>query len=304
MSFPEIPHVRRASREMVRHLGMLDHCCGMPNSHAHALIEIGEQDRATAVDLAETLSLDKSSTSRILSQLARKGLVARIDAGTDKRKRPVTLTAAGRTKLAEIHAVAEEPVKAALTMLRPEQRAEVVRGLSHYARALRKAGFMATVTIREIRPEDNPAVAVLIRDTLAEYGAVGPGYAYDDPEVDAMFETYDREDSRYFVVQREGRIIGGGGYGPLAGDGGKICELQKMYFLPEHRGMGLGSVLIRRCLEGATEAGYEGMYLETLTNMDRAQRLYAGFGFARIDTPMGHTGHCGCDRWYYRALPA
>jgi len=219
MRYAEIPHVRRASREMVRHLGMLDNsCCGMPNSHAHALIEIGEGDRATAVDLAELLGLDKSSTSRILAQLARSGLVCRVDAGEDKRRRPVTLTEKGRARLAEIHAAAERPVAAALAFLRPEQRAEVVRGLGHYARALRKAGIMDSVTIRAIGSEDNGAVARLIRETLAEYGAVGPGFASEDPEVDAMYEAYDREGAGYFVVERQGRVIGGGGFGPLAGD--------------------------------------------------------------------------------------
>jgi hypothetical protein len=30
--------------------------------------------------------------------------------------------------------------------------------------------------------------------------------------------------------------------------------------------------------------------------------LYEKAGFARIDRPLGSTGHCGCDRWYVKTL--
>jgi len=36
--------------------------------------------------------------------------------------------------------------------------------------------------------------------------------------------------------------------------------------------------------------------------MDAAQKLYERSGFARIDGPMGATGHFGCNRFYLRAL--
>ena len=44
------------------------------------------------------------------------------------------------------------------------------------------------------------------------------------------------------------------------------------------------------------------MYLETLTGMDAAQKLYVRLGFERLNTPMGATGHHGCNRYYALAL--
>jgi putative acetyltransferase len=152
--------------------------------------------------------------------------------------------------------------------------------------------------LRPIRPEDDPAVALVIRTVMPEFGARGPGFAINDPEVDAMSAAYLAPRSVYFVLDAGGVVLGGGGIGPLAGADESVCELRKMYFLPAARGLGAGKALLARCLEEARARGYRRMYLETLTGMDAAQRLYERFGFAKLGAPLGATGHFGCDRWY------
>lgn len=133
---------------------------------------------------------------------------------------------------------------------------------------------------------------------MPEYGARGPGFAINDPEVDAMCAAYPPPRAAYFVLEVDGEVVGGGGVGPLAGADEGICELRKMYFLPAARGLGAGNALLARCIEEARGKGYRRMYLETLTGMDAAQRLYERFGFRRLAGPEGATGHFGCDRWY------
>ncbi len=152
--------------------------------------------------------------------------------------------------------------------------------------------------LRPIRPGDDPAVAQVIRAVMPEYGARGPGFAINDPEVDGMSAAYPPPRAVYFVLEVDGAVVGGGGVGPLWGGDEGTCELRKMYFLPAARGLGAGKALLARCIEEARERGYRWMYLETLTAMDAAQRLYEGFGFRRLGAPMGATGHFGCDRWY------
>ncbi|HSN40739.1 MAG TPA: GNAT family N-acetyltransferase, partial [Burkholderiales bacterium] len=93
----------------------------------------------------------------------------------------------------------------------------------------------------------------------------------------------------------------GGGVAPLDGETG-VCELRKMYFLPELRGRGAGDALMHRCLDAASALGYHRCYLETLTGMDAAQRLYDKHGFKPICGAMGKTGHFSCDRFYLRDL--
>ncbi|WP_114239260.1 GNAT family N-acetyltransferase [Dyella sp. C9] len=161
---------------------------------------------------------------------------------------------------------------------------------------------MSNFRIRPIEQRDNAAVASIIRTVMPEFGADGPGFAIHDAEVDSMHEAYARPRSAYFVVERDGQVIGGGGVAPLEGGDAGVCELRKMYFLPEARGLGAGSAMMLRCLDAARAHGFRRCYLETLTGMDAAQTLYRRHGFTTLDAPMGGTGHFSCDKFFIREL--
>ena len=156
-------------------------------------------------------------------------------------------------------------------------------------------------SIRPIDARDNAAVAAIIRSVMPEFGADGPGFAIHDAEVGDMHGAYSHEGCAYFVVELEGRVCGGGGVAPLEGEAG-VCELRKMYFLPELRGLGAGDALMRQCLQSARALGYARCYLETLTGMDAAQKLYARHDFKPLCGPLGKTGHFGCNRFFIRQL--
>ena len=156
----------------------------------------------------------------------------------------------------------------------------------------------AGVSIRPIDAGDDAAMAAIIRAVMPEFGATGSGFAISDPEVDWMSRAYAVPRHAYFVVERDGRVMGGGGIAPLAGGDGGTCELRKMYFLPEARGIGAGAAMMARCLDAARDAGFVRCYLETLCGMDAAMRLYERSGFRRIAGPLGATGHGGCDTFY------
>ncbi|BDU68682.1 N-acetyltransferase [Geothrix oryzae] len=159
------------------------------------------------------------------------------------------------------------------------------------------------LTFRPIQPQDDAAMAAIIRAVMPEFGADGPGFAIHDPEVDHMSRAYAAPGAAYFVVEDpSGRLVGGGGVAKLEGGPEGVCELRKMYFLPEARGKGMGEALLRHCLAVATGLGYRTCYLETLTGMDQAQKLYGKLGFRPLCSPMGNTGHGGCDRWFARDL--
>ena len=156
--------------------------------------------------------------------------------------------------------------------------------------------------LRPIRAEDDVAMAAVIRSVMPEFGACGDGFAINDPEVDWMSRAYAAARHAYFVLVRDGRVLGGAGVAPLAGGDAGTCELRKMYFLPEARGLGAGAAMMARCLDAARGFGFRQCYLETLTGMDAAMRLYERSGFRRIASSMGATGHGGCNRFYLLEL--
>lgn len=161
---------------------------------------------------------------------------------------------------------------------------------------------MSDFTIRPIESKDDAAMASIIRAVMPEFGAVGDGFAINDPEVDWMSRAYAEPRCAYFVVERDGVVVGGGGVAPLAGGDPEVCELRKMYFLPAMRGIGAGAAMMAKCLEAARSLGFKRCYLETLRGMDAAMKLYERSGFQRIGAPMGATGHGGCNAFYLRDL--
>ena len=160
----------------------------------------------------------------------------------------------------------------------------------------------AEYTIRPIEARDDAAMAAIIRGVMPEFGACGSGFAINDPEVDWMHRAYSSPRAAYFVVEVDGEVVGGGGVAPLEGGDADTCELRKMYFLPRARGLGAGAKVMELSLGKAREFGFRRCYLETLTGMDAAMRLYERSGFRRIDAPLGATSHGGCDIWYLREL--
>jgi putative acetyltransferase len=159
------------------------------------------------------------------------------------------------------------------------------------------------LSLRPIFLEDNFGVAALIRRVMPEFGAGGEGFAIHDAEVDEMFQAYSRPRSQYFVlVEEDGSVVGGGGIAPLAGGDPSVCELRKMYFLGEARGLGFGQKLMDLCLKSAREFGFHQCYLETLVSMEAAGKLYLKNGFRELNAPMGNTGHFSCDHWLVKNI--
>jgi putative acetyltransferase len=156
--------------------------------------------------------------------------------------------------------------------------------------------------IREIKQKDNASIANVIRDIFHELDAPKVGTAYADPILDTLYEVYQAPRSVYYVVELDGKVLGGCGVAPLENAEVSVCELQKMYFAPEIRGTGYAEKIINQCLEFASQQGFEICYLETLSFMTTAQKLYKRMGFEHIEGPMGNTGHNSCEVWMTKKL--
>jgi putative acetyltransferase len=149
--------------------------------------------------------------------------------------------------------------------------------------------------IRPVEKSDNNALRLIIEQVMTEFKADPKTTILGDPARMTMYENYQEERSFYFVAEEKGKIIGGAGIKKLDGSDGSVCELQRMFLLPDARGKGTGKELIQRCIEKARDFSYKTIYLESLGNMSSAILLYQKSGFSRIPNPIGKTGHGGCD---------
>ncbi|WP_394843197.1 bifunctional helix-turn-helix transcriptional regulator/GNAT family N-acetyltransferase [Pendulispora brunnea] len=306
--FPEVLPLRYASRSVVRELGFLQDRydeAGVSHSEAHALMEIESKGPVAPIsqaDLSQALGLDKSTTSRIVARLVEKGWVRAPKDKQDARRSVLLLTAAGRKRLGIIHGPANSRVQEALGTLSEEERSIVLFGMNLYARALRATRLQEEFRIRPIARKDNGVLSEIIGACLAEFSPGTRGLVDEDPEFHSLYEFYRKPRSAYFVIEREQRVLGGAGVAPLKGGDAHTCEFQKMYLLAECRGHGLGQRMLDMCMRTAKEFGYRRAYLETLTNMNRARKLYEKNGFMAIPKQLGTTGHYGSEAWYVKEL--
>ncbi len=156
---------------------------------------------------------------------------------------------------------------------------------------------MKNVVIRPILKKDNASVGKVIRRVLIDLGVPKVGTAYADKALDSMYENYNVPRATYYVVEERGEIIGCAGIAQLENYDGNVCELQKMYFLEKARGRGLGTEMMKICLDKAREYDFKKCYLETMPYMKDAQKLYKKTGFTYIDSRLGNTGHYSCPVW-------
>jgi len=161
---------------------------------------------------------------------------------------------------------------------------------------------MNAALIRPIEIKDNVEVASIIKNVMTEYECVGEGYSINDPEVEDMFGYYNKTQSAFFVIEHENKVFGCAGIAPLSFGDVNTCELRKMYFLPQARGLGLGQKMLDVCLNKAIQLNYKKCYLETVDRMNRAKKLYLKNGFRPLASNMGQTGHNSCDSFYCKVL--
>lgn len=289
--------LRDYSRQTVRLLGMLDKQCGeiaLSPVQAHALGEIQLQP-LTINQLAQRLNVDKSNASRTVSGLSKLGLVQSIENPADKRSQSVTLTVQGTSVLSQLDQQQDSFFDSLLKTLNEDEQQQLKQGLEAYLKGLTKVCQADEFVLRPMTQADNSQVAEVIRQVSAEHGLTADkGYGVADPTLDDMYSVYSQDNAMYWVIEHQGKIVGGGGFAPLAGKP-EVCELQKMYFLEQTRNQGLAKRIVALSIKIAKQQGYEQMYLETTECLSAAIKLYESLGFEHLDGAWGETGHDACE---------
>jgi DNA-binding MarR family transcriptional regulator len=111
--------------------------CGqpLPVSEAHALTEVAREGRMRQVELARRLRLEKSTISRLVSNLVGRGWISRQAADEDGRGVLLELTEAGATAAGRLAEARQQRLTALLERVPEDERAAVVRALQTLAEA-------------------------------------------------------------------------------------------------------------------------------------------------------------------------
>jgi DNA-binding MarR family transcriptional regulator len=129
--------LRVLERESGGVFGQEQDCCGVTVSQCHTLLQVGQRESLSLVDLAAELNLDASTLSRTVQGLVLLGLLdRRTDAG-DRRYVTIALTAQGRKVAAAIEEKYDAYFTAVLGRLPAASRTSIIESLSVFVDAVR-----------------------------------------------------------------------------------------------------------------------------------------------------------------------
>ncbi|CAI0749285.1 Predicted acetyltransferase [Serratia liquefaciens] len=298
---------RALSRNLVRELGMLNKQSNgsrFSPLQIHILIEISTLPLGVT-ELATRLCIDKASASRAVRSLVAAGMIEAVDYPHDKRHNLNQLTRLGRKTLAAIDTNADGFMQDALAQLDDDELAATTAAMKKMTSALRNARKQrdATLRVRPIIQDDDAAMAGIICNVFREYGMDKmEGVSLHDPDLDRLTGVYQDNGGKYWVLEQEGQVVGGVGIAPLAGGDVGYCELQKLFFKPSVRGLGMARYMVVQALKAARAAGYRYCYLETTEQLKEALGLYYALGFTLLTERRGNTGHHGCNIYLLKNL--
>jgi GNAT superfamily N-acetyltransferase len=137
------------------------------------------------------------------------------------------------------------------------------------------------ITIERAKSAHREALNDLIQRQFEEHDILITG----DILVSAIHEVLVRSELGFFVIAKENEQIIGLAAVSFVWTleyGGRSAWLDELYVLPEHRGQGIGGLLLEKVVEEAQREECRAIDLEIKEEHRRAERLYEKKGFKRL----------------------
>lgn len=142
MDEQKVKYLREKLRQLDRATGGVfdsqQECCGLTTAQCHTLLDIGEKEPVSLVDLAAGLGLDSSTLSRTIQGLVMLGMVSRQSSETDRRYVDISLTDEGRKVFERIEGLNTAIFSRVLESLPADRRDSIMEGIGLFVDAVLK----------------------------------------------------------------------------------------------------------------------------------------------------------------------
>lgn len=134
---------------------------------------------------------------------------------------------------------------------------------------------MSKLTIERAETPEDVAAVKMIFEAFIDFLPIDLGFQGIDDEMQAFPGYYEF----MLLAKLDGRPVGAVA---LKKHDKQVCEMKRLYVLPEGRGTGAGRLLCERLLEDARTLGFSKMLLDSLRRLEAAVALYEKLGFTEI----------------------
>lgn len=277
--------LRAFNRFYTRFAGALDaHYMDSDLSLAEArlLYEIANREAPLAAELQAELGLDAGYVSRILARFQAKGWIER-GRGSDGRRRPIGLTAAGRAYFAALDARTRAEVASRIEPLGAADRETLTGAMAAVTGLLGGGG--APWHIRTFRTGDLFTIAARQSILYEPYGWGRPMEILQGEITTGFLRDFKPGREQCWVAERAGTMAGAV---LIVDSGDNVGQLRLLHVEPWARGLGIGSALVAECVSFARGAGYDLVRLWTHSVLLSARRIYEAAGFRIVSTDVHH----------------
>jgi DNA-binding MarR family transcriptional regulator/N-acetylglutamate synthase-like GNAT family acetyltransferase len=257
-------------------------------TEVRVLYEIANSKLAMARSMAGQLQLDEAYLSRILAKFERRGLINRSPAPWDARQQCIRLTPAGQREFAPLNTASADQVANQLTRLKAADKELLVGAMKCIQYLLRDRD--GNEPLSQIRPLQIGDCGWIIHRQAKLYAQeYGWDLGYEGLVAGILSEfvrNFDPRRDAAWIAESNGHILGSV-FLMHASD--RIAKLRLLYVEPAARGASLGRRLVRECIHGAVERGYETLTLWTNDVLASARRIYEAAGFQQIAEEPHHS---------------
>ncbi|GGH07550.1 MarR family transcriptional regulator [Silvibacterium dinghuense] len=287
-----VDQVRSFNRFYTREIGLLaEH---LPQSRfslaeARVLYELAQPGERTAADILRNLGMDKAHVSRIVARFREAGLLKFRISPEHGRHKLLSLTAAGKKAFRQLNDGTESQIETLLAPLTVERRKRLAEGMREVRNVLEgKPAAAADVQFRGLRVGDLGWITH--RQAVLYEQEYGWDWTYEGlvsrilGDFAANFDA-SREDA--WVAELNGEVVGSVFLMKTEQD--EVAKLRLLYVDPVARGLGVGSRLVRMCVERARELGYRRLVLWTNDVLSSARKIYVAAGFTLSEENRHHS---------------
>jgi DNA-binding MarR family transcriptional regulator/predicted GNAT family acetyltransferase len=273
--------IRRFNRFYTHRIGVLNERLLRSRfslAEVRILYELAHRTDPTAAELARDLAMDGGYLSRLLRELARRGLVGRRASRTDARRRQLRLTEAGRRAFQRLDIRASEEIRALLAPLASGEQRRLIGAMDTVEAILRDTPReRVPYLLRPPRPGELGWVVERHGTLYAEE------YGWDERfeglvagVVAEFVRGYDPRRERCWIAERDGEPVGSVF---LVRGSDTLARLRLLFVEPGARGLGIGKRLVEECVRFARTAGYRRVSLWTNSVLVAARHIYEVTGF-------------------------
>jgi len=250
---------------------------------ARVIFEVATNPGCTAKDIRLHVGFDQGYLSRLIERLTRARLIRRTKSADDGRAQNLFLTRVGEKAFKILNERADNQARQLTAHLNDNQVIQLQNTLRVVHRLLDSGVSPERISIREHQVGD--LGWAFYRQAAVYKDEFGYSQIFESHVCEGLFpylKNYEPKRDRMWVGLAGEQSIGFIAVHHVTDRPG-WAQLRWFFVEKDFRGRGLGSRLLERAVSFSKKAGYVGVFLWTVSDLDAARRLYQKAGFKLVE---------------------